>query len=228
MLDVGCGPGTITADIAELVNPGAVTAIDPEAEVLAEAAEAAAQRGVANIEFAVADVYQLAYPDDSFDVVHAHQVLQHLPDPVTALREMRRVCRPTGVVAVRDADYAAMTWFPEHAALDEWLAMYRAVARSTGGEPDAGRRLRGWAERAGFAQVRCSASVWCYATAEELAWWSDLWAERVTRSSLAGKAVAGGVASEADLARIETGWREWAAAEDAWFSVLHGEVLASP
>ena len=64
------------------------------------------------------DVYSLDYPDASFDVVHAHQVLQHLTDPVTALREMRRVCRPGGVVAARDADYAAMTWYPESPGLD--------------------------------------------------------------------------------------------------------------
>ena len=57
--------------------------------------------------FEVGDVYALAAADDSFDVVHAHQVLQHLTDPVAALREMARVCRPGGVIAVRDVDYGA-------------------------------------------------------------------------------------------------------------------------
>ena len=79
------------------------------------------------VAFAVGDVYALEHADDSFDVVHAHQVLQHLTDPVAALRELRRVARPGGVVAVRDADYAGMTWFPASPVLDEWSALYHEV-----------------------------------------------------------------------------------------------------
>ena len=75
-----------------------------------------------------------------------------------ALREMRRVCRPGGVVAARDADYAAMTWFPADPRLDRWMAVYSGVTRSNAAEPDAGRRLRSWALAAGFAQVSSSAS----------------------------------------------------------------------
>ena len=86
-------------------------------------------------------MHALDFPDDTFDVVHAHQVLQHVGDPVAALREMRRVTRPGGVVAVRDSDYAAFTWFPQLPELDEWLDLYQRVARGNGGEPDAGRRL---------------------------------------------------------------------------------------
>src|ERR1700749_4983282 len=91
LLDVGCGPGTITADLAALVAPGRVVAVDREPAILQQAAAHAADAGVADrIEFAVADVHALDFPDDTFDVVHAHQVLQHLTDPVRALREMPR------------------------------------------------------------------------------------------------------------------------------------------
>ena len=99
------------------------------------------------------DVYALAYGDGAFDVVHAHQVLQHLADPVAALREMGRVSRPAGIVAVRDADYAAMTWYPDRPELHRWMELYQQVARHNGGEPDAGRRLVSWARAAGFASV---------------------------------------------------------------------------
>lgn len=135
-LDVGCGPGTITADLAALVAPGRVTAVDTTQDILGQAAAVAAERGLENVEFTVADVHALDFPDDSFDVVHAHQVLQHVGDPVQALREMRRVCRPGGVVAVRDSDYAAMTWYPETPGLGEWQEVYGRVASGNGGEPD--------------------------------------------------------------------------------------------
>src|SRR4051794_23454404 len=95
VLDVGCGPGTITVDLAERVAPGRVVGLDVSADPLDEARALAAGRGV-QVPFEVGDVYALGAPDDSFDVVHAHQVLQHLTDPVAALREMARVCRPGG------------------------------------------------------------------------------------------------------------------------------------
>src|SRR3954466_9073741 len=126
VLDVGCGPGTITVDLATRVAPGRVVGLDLSDEPLAEARGLAERAGVA-VSFEVCDVYALAEPDDSFDVVHAHQVLQHLTDPVAALREMARVCRPGGLLAVRDVDYAATTWFPADPALDRWLALYSEV-----------------------------------------------------------------------------------------------------
>ncbi|MEU9103325.1 methyltransferase domain-containing protein [Streptomyces xanthophaeus] len=226
VLDVGCGPGTITADLAELVAPGGrVTAVDASADVVAQARAYAAERGLDGVEFATADVHALDFPDDSFDVVHAHQVLQHVGDPVRALREMRRVCRPGGIVAARDADYAAMTWYPAEPGLDDWLGLYRRVARANGGEPDAGRRLAAWAREAGFTGVRCTATAWCYATAEEIAWWSGLWADRTTASSYAEVATRGGHATPADLAEAAKAWHTWGTHPDAWFSVLNGEIL---
>ncbi|GAA1996671.1 hypothetical protein GCM10009799_24470 [Nocardiopsis rhodophaea] len=96
VLDVGCGPGSITADIAERVSPGRVVAVDASPEAVATARRTAADHGVRGVEFAVADVHALDFPDATFDVVHAHQVLQYVADPVRALSEMRRVCRPGG------------------------------------------------------------------------------------------------------------------------------------
>ncbi|MCA1192937.1 methyltransferase domain-containing protein [Saccharopolyspora sp. 6V] len=220
VLDVGCGPGTITHDFAERVAPGHVTGVDNAAEIVEQASAGAP----ANTEFQVADVYALPFADGSFDVVHAHQVLQHLTDPVAALREMRRVCRPGGIVAARDADYAAMTWYPQLPALTDWLDLYHRVARGNDAEPDAGRRLLGWAREAGFGEVDATASAWCFATAEERTWWGGLWADRVRNSSFATQAVERGLATGAELERLSAGWREWIDADAAWFAVLNGEI----
>ncbi|MGW0431351.1 methyltransferase domain-containing protein [Micromonospora sp. NPDC003197] len=225
LLDVGCGPGTITADLATRVAPGRVTAIEPIEAALGLARAEAAARGLDSIEFALADVHDLHFPDDTFDVVHAHQVLQHVADPVQALREMRRVCRPGGLVAARDSDYAAFTWYPSVPALDEWLDLYRQAARANHGEPDAGRRLLSWARTAGFTDVTATASTWCFATPEDRQWWGGMWADRIRESDLARQLVTTGAATPADLDRISAGWQEWAAAEDGWFVILHGEIL---
>lgn len=225
VLDVGCGPGTITADLAARVAPGRVTALDASRHALAEAEATVANRGLSNVDFVLGDVQELDFPDGVFDVVHAHQVLQHVADPVRALQQMRRVCRTGGTVAARDADYAAMTWYPLRPELSEWLALYEKLMRANGGEPDAGRRLLSWALAAGFTDVDCSASTWCYATAEEREWWGGMWADRLVTSDVAQQAVTGGHATMADLERLATGWRAWAAARDGWFGVLHGEIL---
>jgi SAM-dependent methyltransferase len=228
VLDVGCGPGTITIDMARRVAPARVVGLDAADDAIAAAREAAAAAGVTNLEVETGDVYALDHADDSFDVVHAHQVLQHLADPVAALREMRRVCRPGGVVAVRDAVYRGMSWFPASPELERWLRVYCAVAEANGGEPDAGSRLRAWAIEAGFTKVEASASAWCYATDDERAWWGDLWADRVSTTALGTRAVELGLATDADIAAMADAWRTWAATPAGWFAVLHGEVLATP
>src|SRR3954466_14480138 len=105
VLDVGCGPGTITAEFAMLVTPARVTALEVTEPALDLARAEITRRGLTNVDFAAGDVHALDFADDTFDVVHAHQVLQHVGDPVAALREMRRVTRPGGIVAIRDSDY---------------------------------------------------------------------------------------------------------------------------
>ncbi|NYD34955.1 methyltransferase domain-containing protein [Actinomycetospora corticicola] len=214
VLDVGCGPGTITADLATRV--GSVLGIDSDPGVVEKAR-------ALGVDARVGDVSAL--PDGPFDVVHAHQVLLHLTDPVAALREMIRVTAPGGLVAVRDCDYAGVVLYPHDPRLDRWLAIYRGVARAHGTEPDAGRRVLAWAHAAGAGDVTPSASIWCHATPEERAWWGGQWAERIVDSTIAERAVAGGFATREELADVAAGWRHWAAHPDGWFSLPHGEVL---
>lgn len=225
VLDVGCGPGTITADLAARVAPGSVTAVDQVADVLGAARAEAQQRDLSNVSFGTADVHNLDFADDTFDVVHAHQVLQHVADPVRALREMRRVCAPGGIVAVRDADYAGFIWYPQLPALELWRELYQRVARANRGEPDAGRRLLSWAQEVGFEDITPTGSLWCYATAETRAWWGGMWADRILHSTVARDLVSLDLATPAQLEEISAAWRDWAAADDGWIAIPHGEIL---
>jgi len=223
LLDVGAGPGTITADLAGFVAEVVALEITDEAAALTRAG--LTQRGVTNAEVRVGDVQALDLPDGTFDVVHAHQVLQHVADPVGALREMARVTRPGGVIGVRDSDYAAFAWYPRLPGLDRWLALYQTAARANGGEPDAGRHLLAWAHAAGLDDVVATSSTWCFATPETRAWWGGMWADRVTGSALADQLVREGRATRTELEEIATAWLAWAADPDGWISIPHGELV---
>lgn len=223
LLDVGAGAGTITADLAGLVT--AMTATEIGAAELGLTRATATERGVSNIDFRVADIHALEFADDTFDVTHAHQVLQHVADPVQALREMSRVTKPGGIVAARDSDYSGFCWWPQIPELDEWLDLYRVAARVNGGEPDAGRRLLAWAHAAGLTDVTATSSTWCFATPTDRAYWGGMWADRILNSAIAGQLIDSGQATTADLQRISHAWMDWAGSDDGWFSVLHGEVI---
>jgi SAM-dependent methyltransferase len=226
LLDVGCGPGTLTVDLARLVSPGEVVGIDIAEKVVDEAAAHAAASGVGNVVFVAGDFRVAGLEPSSFDVVHAHQVLQHLRDPVGALEAMARLARPGGVVAARDSDYSAMTWSPDDEHLRRWREVYLAVTRHNGADADAGRRLLGWAHAAGLTDVTYSSSTWTFSTPADRTWWADLWADRCLSSSFAEQARAYGIAEADELASLAAGWRAWADDPDAVFIVVHGELLA--
>jgi ubiquinone/menaquinone biosynthesis C-methylase UbiE len=224
LLDVGAGPGTITADLARFVQPGRTTALEANESALDITRATFAELDL-EVEFLVGDVHKLDIPDDSYDVVHAHQVLQHVADPVQALREMHRVCKPGGIVAARDSDYRAFAWYPLQPELDEWMELYQRLARANGGEPDAGRRMLSWALEAGFEKVDSTASNWTFANDEDRAWWGGMWADRILESAMAHQARAAGV-PESTMQAISAAWRTWSITPDAWLSILHGEIIA--
>ena len=221
LLDVGCGPGTITAEFAVRLAPSRVVGLDAAAEVIEKARALGSPA-----EFVVGDAYELPFDDDTFDIVHAHQTLQHLGDPVRALREWRRVAKPGGIVAARDVDYAGTFWLPQLPGLAAWLDLYERVHRSNGGEPDAGRRLKSWALDAGFEDVAATVTVWNFHDATDREWWGSMWERRVLDSAFASDALAKGLATQSDLEAISAAWRAWADDERGWLAMPHGQIIA--
>jgi ubiquinone/menaquinone biosynthesis C-methylase UbiE len=226
LLDVGCGPGSITLGLAAAVAPGEVLAIDLSSDVLEEARRLAIEKGVRNVQFERADVNALAQPEGTFDIVYAHQVLQHVPDPVRALEAMKRLLARGGLVAVRDSDYGTCTWSPPEPRIARWLEIYHAVASANGADADAGRHLHGWLMRAGFEVLRLSGTTWTFPGYDSVEEWSISWAERTVDSNLATKAIEYGIATRSELESIAEGFRLWCREPDAFFSIGHVEALA--
>jgi SAM-dependent methyltransferase len=226
LLDVGCGPGTITVDLARRLAPGQVIGVDASGEVVAQAETLAAEEEITNVRFEVGDLFSLGYDDATFDVVHAHQVLQHLVDPVAALVELRRALRPEGVLAARDSDYGGFVWAPADPALDRWIELYLAVTTRNGHNARIGPALLGLAHAAGFADVTVSSTSWTFADPESRRWWGGLWADRVLYSRFAEQAVAYGLSDPGELASIARAFVNWAGSPDGVFVVPHVEILA--
>ncbi|MBX9471838.1 methyltransferase domain-containing protein [Microcella sp.] len=227
LLDVGCGPGTITAEFAERLSPGRVVGLDAAPDAIAAAHSHAVEVG-STATFVQGDAFALPFDDGAFDITHTHQTLQHVADPVAMLREMARVTAPGGTIAAREVDYAVTSWFPLLPGLALWLDLYQRVHRGNGGEPDAGRHLKAWAHAARLDAVETTATVWLFSDEVDRAWWGGAWAERVLHSSFARDALDGGHATQAELQTISEAWREWAQHDDAMLTMTHVEVIATP
>jgi SAM-dependent methyltransferase len=225
LLDVGCGPGNITADLAGRLAEGSVIGIDVAKEIV-EIAQRDFAPGHGNLSFEVQNVYELGFADGRFDVVYAHQVLQHLVAPVDALREMRRVLAPEGLLAVRDADYGAFVWAPDDPLLTRWLELYHEITRHNHAQADAGRHLAAWVRGAGFHDLDVTSSTWTFHSDEERAWWGGLWAERIVHSEFARQGIEYELTDTDELEAISAAFLRWSLDQDGVFALLHVEVLA--
>ena len=168
VLDVGCGPGTITLGFAQAVEHGTVIGVDFQAEEVERAQILSAERGITNLEFKVANAYQLPFADRSFDAVFGNALLWHLSEPQKALAEMKRVLKPGGIVGVRECDWGARIHEPMTETLKNWYDMTLKVRRHNAGNPHMGRGLSRLLLNADFERVEISASVWSAGTSEEI------------------------------------------------------------
>jgi len=153
-LDVGCGGGDVTFDLASLVGlTGLAVGVDIDAAKVDLARGDAEQVAVTNVEFRVADVTE-GLGEDEYDVVYARFVLTHLRDPEAAVAEMSRVLRPGGRLVVEDIDFRGSFCDPEHDAFERYEEIYVGTARRAGGDPHIALRLPAMLVAAGFARVQ--------------------------------------------------------------------------
>ena len=228
ILDWGCGPGTITTGFADAVGSnGRVVGTDISTSLNDEWDARIRETGAENLEFLTDDIYRSRLEADQFDVVYAHQILQHLADPVGALKAASRLAKPDGLVGVREVDWGTFAAYPESAALADFRRVYDAVALQNGGNPRAGRHVLKWMQDAGnLTDIQISTSTWTFYEASGKGWWGDQWAQRILESDIATKAIEYGIATSSDLEAISRGWLEWKDAPGSVSCFTHFEGLA--
>lgn len=158
ILDCGAGSGTISVSFAKLIPDGHVVGIDVNESIVPRARANAETAGISNVKFQYGSIYKLPFDDKTFDVTFCHQVLIHIGDPWGAMREMLRVTKPGGIVAIREGDYDSECVWPELPGLKQFHKLMAGVMASTGGTPTAGRQLLSWALKAGAKQSQVTAS----------------------------------------------------------------------
>ncbi len=228
VLDVGCGPGSISEGLAQAIGLGELHGIDIEPSQVEMAAQAAAERGVSNAEFSVADVTALPFEDGWFDIVHCCDVLAFVSDTGAALDEIKRVLKPGGILGCREIimDSFLIHPDPEPKLLTRGYAVFADVLDADGGHPQMGKDLAGHMERAGFTDIRVSAAFDVFASPERLKLIYDLGEEWYFTDDVQTPAMQYGAATDDMLDEIRLARDRWFRSIGAMAAFAYGEVLA--
>ena len=228
ILDIGCGPGSITIDLARHVPQGHVTGIEVSFAVLEKARAQAKAVGITNTTFAPGDGLALPFADNTFDVAHAHQVAQHVGrEQVAFLCEMLRVTKPGGFVACRVWDSNTLIVHPPREGVDVMRAMSRRMDERLRKPLDDGRNLHIWARHAGYdpARIKVSTSTWTYRTPEERKYHGTPFQSMCVDSEWASAGLEMGLTTKEELQKMSEGWQQWIEDEDGFSVMLHVEML---
>ena len=226
LLDCGCGPGSITLDFADALDQGEVIGIDEDAEVLEHARNAATARGIRNVRFQAAQIYDLPFDDGSFDAVWTSSVVQWLDEPGRALAEISRVLKPAGVYGSRDRDRRGDLFGNLNPLIEQAIELHYTRAVLGGFHPNCGGDLRAQLLDAGFEGVRTSASYESRGDAEGAQWTAGFFL-RVLQEEYKLKGVrAAKLIDEAAIPPLIEAWQRWARDPRSWYAVCRVENLA--
>lgn len=225
LLDCGCATGAITIGLAKVVEPGQVVGVDISEIEIERARARAAEVGITNVRYAVGNIYQLDFPDNHFDALFSHNVLEHMAEPARALQEMHRVLKPGGIIGVRNTDFGGILLAPDNELMGQFFATYEADWEAVNGHPRLGRRLGGLLIESGFVDVEASASYEVYADPDARHFITQVAVTRVSEADFAGRVIERSLASAAELEAMKEAWLAWQELPDGFFAISHGEAV---
>ncbi|KAI1113174.1 S-adenosyl-L-methionine-dependent methyltransferase [Nemania sp. NC0429] len=242
ILDVGCGPGTITTGFAKYAHKGIVVGLDMSMDVLERARKLATEaavpaEGAGSVRFEQGNALErLPFPDDTFDVVYSSQVLGHMPPPDLprhALVEMRRVLKSGGILASRDGLSRSSMFSPRNLHLDRlWSQNLNKVLRQ--GAPsqveDTAASLPALYRSAGFDaqgdKVRVGAGTMVFSGPETRKWLAWRTAGQLKPGDRFHQSWLEAGISEDEIQETLRAMNQWAETDDAWFASMQCEMLA--
>ena len=213
LLDLGCGPGTITTGLAAAVLPGQTVGVDIASD-LPESTE--------QVTFRSGNAYELPFSDGTFDAIYASAVLQHLAEPLLALREARRVARPGAVIGIADADWGGFLLAPSDPVL---VDSFDLMERLRTGSPRVGRDLRGLLHEAGFNRTQASARTVSHGTPDAVRGFAAFNASWFARPEIVEAVIGRGWASADEMATTADAWSHWGERPGAFFAGFWCEAL---
>ena len=225
LLDVGCGPGTISMGLADVVAPGEFIGVDIEESQIEMARAAASAGGHKNAEFQVADAVNLPFESNSFDVVHAHATVMHVPDTSAAIAEMMRVLKPGGIISCRDMILSSCFTEPRHGDFEIAWQVFGKLLSANGGHPEMGKEIKGVLHAAGFSDIAVSASFECFAAKEDVDFFHGFAQGWFFSDQTMAAAEKIGVASAEDMDRWRGLLDQWQADPAAFSTIAWGAAL---
>jgi len=225
LLDCGCGYGTITTGLAEVVAPGRVVGLDLDEERIVAARKHAAERGVNNVDFQTANVCQLPFPDDFFDAAFEHHILMYFKDPLIPVKEIRRVLKQGGVFGARDNDWGSGIYANSNPVLEQAMELINSWYIHRGTDMQFARRLRGVLGQAGFCRIEASASCDSCGTPETVRQRAETWARIAQQADFGKFAIESGQADPETLDRMNVALKEWGEHPDSFFAQIKCEAV---
>ena len=226
VLDFGCGPGTITVGLANLVEPGEVHGIDLEESQIGLARSATQAGGHDNVTFHVGDVTDLPFEDGSFNVAHCHAVLMHVPDTRAVLSEVKRVLKPGGLISSREMFVTSSFLEPSDENTDAAWATFGRLLAANGGHPQMGRELKSTFLEAGFSDIETSASFDFFGSAADVVFFHAFIIDWFYSPRVIGAATKYGLATQQQFDEWRGALDDWKERPGATGAISFGEAIA--
>ena len=226
VLDFGCGPGTLSVGLATAVEPGELYGIDIESTQIDLARAAARAGGHSNASFRVADVTDLPFEDDTFDVAHCHTVLNHVPDTQAVLSEVKRVLKPGGIISCREVLTASCFSEPAYSLTEAW-SVFSTLVAANGGHPEMGKELKNRLVEAGFEDIQATASFDTFSSPEGIAILDGVITEWFFSETVVTAATTYGLATQEQFDQWKIDQERWKNHPGAVGALAFGEAIAS-
>ena len=225
VLDLGCGPGTISVGLANAVDPGQLHGVDIEESQVRLATQTARALGCQNATFHRADVLDLPFKDGYFDAAFCNSVLMHVPDTRRALSEVNRVLKPNGVFACREMVASSTFISPRFENGRTIWGTFADMIRVKGGHPDMGRDLKAAFVEAGFTNIRATVVFDSHGTDGEVEELYDMLGGWFFSEETMSEATSSGMATPDDFDDSQLALERWRSHPGAFGATASGEAI---